>query len=102
MCVRRRVLAQSSRAGEGFGNRSSSRFLHETSSFLGPGKYSPDPIGQPKGSGYTGGAHSGKLKSTAPRFIKTFTSDAPGPGKYTPRHTLQDARQEIPEQLLRN
>ena len=73
---------QASRAGEGFGNRSSARFLHETSSFVGPGKYTPDPQGAPKASGYTGGNHSGKLKSTGPRFLKSQSSDAPGPGKY--------------------
>ena len=91
------ATAQASRAGEGFGNRSSSRFLSETASFVGPGKYTPDPKGQPKGSGYTGGAHSGKLKQTGPRFLKPASSAAPGPGKYTPRHTITDARHEIPE-----
>ena len=88
---------QASRAGEGFGNRSSSRFRHETNSFVGPGKYTPDSSGKYKEKGYAGGGHSGKLKSTGPRFLKTQTSDAPGPGKYTPRHTLQDARNEIPD-----
>ena len=86
---------QASRAGEGFGNRSASRFRYETSSFVGPGKYTPDSS-KTKSTSYTGGAHSGKLKSTAPRFLKTATSDSPGPGKYTPRHTLIDARNEIP------
>ena len=38
-----------------------------------------------------------RLKSTAPRFLKVAASEAPGPGKYTPRHTLQDSRGEIPE-----
>ena len=46
---------------------------------------------------HSGGGHSGKLKSTGPRFLKTITSDAPGPGKYTPRHTLIDGRTEIPD-----
>ena len=88
---------QASRAGEGFGNRSAARFKYQTSSFVGPGKYTPDHA--PKPSTYTGGGHSGKLKSTAPRFHKTATSDSPGPGKYTPRHTLIDARNEIPPAL---
>ena len=88
------TMWQASRAGEGFGNRSSARFLHETASFVGPGKYSPDPAGPPRPSGYGGGGHSGKLRSTGPRFLKTVTSAAPGPGKYTPRHTLTDARNE--------
>ena len=87
---------QASRAGEGFGNRSSSRFHHETASFVGPGKYSPDPHG-PARAGLAGGGHSGKLKSTGPRFLKNNQSEAPGPGKYTPRHTLVDGRTEIPE-----
>ena len=30
------------------------------------------------------------------RFLKPATSDSPGPGKYTPRHTLTDGRTEIP------
>lgn len=89
---------QASRAGEGFGNRSSSRFIHESSSFVGPGKYTPDPSGaNTRPSSYTGGNHSGKLKSTGPRFQPTQASAAPGPGKYTPRHTLVDSRHEIPE-----
>ena len=92
---------QASRAGEGFGNRSSARFTSETSSFVGPGKYTPDPSGPPRPSGYTGGGHSGKLKSTGPRFLKHEPSVAPGPGKYNPRHTLQDARNEIPEHHAR-
>ena len=90
-------VKQASRAGEGFGNRSASRFRHETTSFVGPGKYSPDPSGSSREKGYSGGAHSGKLKSTGPRFMKTPTSAAPGPGKYTPRHTLIDGRTEIPD-----
>jgi len=86
---------QASRAGEGFGNRSGSRFHHETTSFVGPGKYSPAAQGQVKDR-TGGGGHSGKLKTTAPRFIKKAQSEAPGPGKYTPRHTLTDGRTEIP------
>ena len=85
---------QASRAGEGFGNRSGSRFKHENQSFVGPGKYSPaESVKRRTG----GGKHSGNLKSTAPRFAQRPASVAPGPGKYTPRHTLQDARNEIPE-----
>jgi hypothetical protein len=86
---------QASRAGEGFGNRSGARFRYETSSFVGPGKYSPSPSGAPGKAKYSGGGHSGMLKSTAPRMLKTQVSEAPGPGKYTPRHTLQDKRTEI-------
>ena len=56
---------QASRAGEGFGNRSGSRFHHETTSFVGPGKYSPAAQGQVKDR-TGGGGHSGKLKTTAP------------------------------------
>ena len=88
---------QASRAGEGFGNRSASRFRHETASFVGPGKYTPDRNAESRERGYSGGGHSGKLKSTGPRFLKVVTSEAPGPGKYTPRHTLQDGRTEISE-----
>ena len=84
---------QASRAGEGFGNRSSSRFRHQTASFVGPGKYSPDPHGPAR---HSAGGHSGRLKTTGPRFLKPPTSEAPGPGKYTPRHTLVDGRTEIP------
>ena len=83
---------QASRAGEGFGNRSSARFNHDTTSFVGPGKYSPTQAVKER---IGGGGHSGKLKSTAPRFLKKPTSAAPGPGKYTPRHTLVDGRHEI-------
>ena len=45
--------------------------------------------------GQLGNNRPGKLKSTGPRFLKVVTSEAPGPGKYTPRHTLQDGRTEI-------
>ena len=93
---------QASRAGEGFGNRSSARFNYETSSFVGPGKYNPDPSGPPKPQMYQGGAHSGKLKTTGPRFQKAAVSAAPGPGKYTPRHTLIDSRNEIPDSARRS
>ena len=88
---------QASRAGEGFGNRSAARFHTDTSTFLGPGKYTPDPAGPPRPTGYKGAGHSGKIKSTGPRFMRTPMSAAPGPGKYTPRHTLIDARTEIPD-----
>ena len=84
---------QASRAGEGFGNRSSSRFNSGTVDRVGPGKYSPALATH--GALATSSGHSGKLKSTAPRFLKKPQSDAPGPGKYTPRHTLQDGRNEI-------
>ena len=65
---------QASRAGEGFGNRSSSRFHTETTSFVGPGKYSPAMGAQSNVDKDKG--HSGKLKSTAPRFLKKVTSEA--------------------------
>lgn len=84
---------QASRAGEGFGNRSSSRFEHQTPSFLGPGKYTPDPVAKPKGVGH----HSGRLHTTAPRFAPPPASQAPGPGRYKPKHTLIDGRHEIPQ-----
>ena len=85
---------QASRAGEGFGNRSAPRFRTETTSFVGPGKYSPAVAAQSNLQNKKG--HSGKLKSTAPRFLKKATSEAPGPGKYAPRYTLVDGRNEIP------
>jgi len=84
---------QASRAGEGFGNRSSSRFNYETVSRVGPGKYSPAAAAKDRQGG---GGHSGKINYSAPRFLKKPQSDAPGPGKYTPRHTLLDGRNEIP------
>ena len=85
--------AQASRAGEGFGNRSASRFKSSSTSFVGPGKYTP---GHTAKSVRPVGRHSGSLKSTAPRFLSKPASAAPGPGKYTPKHTLQDGRTEIP------
>ena len=85
--------AQASRAGEGFGNRSASRFKSSSTSFVGPGKYTP---GLTAKSVRPVGRHSGSLKSTAPRFLSKPASAAPGPGKYTPKHTLQDGRTEIP------
>lgn len=88
---------QASRAGEGFGNRSSSRFKHANNSFVGPGKYSPAHAVKGKSGG---GKHSGNLKSTAPRFQQRPASAAPGPGKYQPRHTLQDKRTEIQPHYL--
>ncbi|KAL1519819.1 hypothetical protein AB1Y20_023325 [Prymnesium parvum] len=81
---------QASRAGEGFGNRSAPRFKDQTSSYLGPGKYSP--VTDLRAKPLEGSGHSGKLLTTAPRFLEPKKDVVPGPGKYTPRRTLIEDR----------
>jgi len=81
---------QASRAGEGFGNRSSPRFRELAPSYLGPGKYSPQS--SVKAKPYIQPGHSGKLLSTAPRFLNPKNDAVPGPGKYSPRRTLTEDR----------
>uniref|UniRef100_A0A7S4B0N5 Uncharacterized protein n=1 Tax=Chrysotila carterae TaxID=13221 RepID=A0A7S4B0N5_CHRCT len=91
---------QASRAGEGFGNRSSPRFRDLDPTHLGPGKYSPSSASSrvsQKSSTSEAKSFSGKLHTTAPRFQETSrsSSQTPGPGRYRPKHTLTDSRHAL-------
>ena len=85
-----------SRAGEGFGNRSSPRFRDLDPTLLGPGKYHPENK-QPQISTVAKSSFSGKFTSQGDRFhrLKLSSERTPGPGRYKPRHTLVDSRHAL-------
>ena len=90
---------QPSRAGEGFGNRSSPRFRADETTLLGPGKYNVGTgdasVGKRTDSSSNVGRHSGKLHTTAPRFVAAKASATPGPGVYRPKYTLTESRHNL-------
>lgn len=90
---------QPSRAGEGFGNRSSPRFRADETTLLGPGKYNVGTadamVGKQTYSASYVGHHSGKMLHTAPRFTPFKASATPGPGVYRPKHTLTESRHNL-------
>ena len=86
---------QASRAGEGFGNRSSPRFKDLTPSHVGPGRYRSEVAvekasGNPPKDGAVLTRHSGKFTTTSER-LKGEVRIGPGPARYRPKHTLQDS-----------